>query len=283
MPWRTITADSVLAEFVPAEAAMLQATQNSLTGLSNTLTDVIKEYVGALAAVGKPVNNDGSVPDQLRRHIIAKAKWTWLRQFPKLPAFKTKERADAAAEADRIYAQLCNNTFGAVEAPYGTDITTGNWNSQPKLIMRTMPTPQPSLQFQQMPTLSPLYANPNADGDFVETNSPGVPQPPLNLSAAGNNMFITLTWLPALNGLTYNIYRGTSTGGELATPIATGITGTNYKDSGLTNGVTYFYQVTSVNGPMESNLSNEVNATPGHPFTKPKADFSSTGITMDSN
>jgi hypothetical protein len=262
MPWRTITADSVLAEFVPAEAAMLQATQNSLTGLSSTLTDVIKEYVGALAAVGKPVTNDGSVPDQLRRHIIAKAKWTWLRQFPKLPAFKTKERADAAAEADRIYAQLCNNTFGAVEAPYGTDITTGNWNSQPKLIMRTMPTPQPSVQFQQTPTLSPLYANPNAQDDFVETNSPGVPQTPQNFSAAANNAAVVLTWLPALNAATYNIYRGTSPGGELATPIATGISGTDYKDSGLTNGVTYYYQVSAVNGAMESNLSLEASATP---------------------
>ena len=241
---------------------MLQATQNSTTGLANSLSDVVKEFVGALAAIGKPVNNDGSVPDQLRRHIVSKAVWTWLKHFPQLKAFKTKEREDAAKEADRVYARICNNTYGAVEAPYGTDITTGNWNSQPKLIMRTMPTPPPVLQFQQATTQSPLYANPNALDDSVETNSPGVPQRPENFSAAANNAAVVLTWLPAPNAATYNIYRGLTPGGELATPIASGIAATNYKDTGLTNGITYYYQVSAVNGAMESNLSLEASATP---------------------
>jgi len=60
----------------------------------------------------------------------------------------------------------------------------------------------------------------------------------------------------------YNVYRGTSSGGESGTALATGITTTNYTDSAVTNGVTYYYEVRGVSGGGTGNPSNEANATP---------------------
>jgi fibronectin type 3 domain-containing protein len=73
---------------------------------------------------------------------------------------------------------------------------------------------------------------------------------------------VTLSWTASANAASYNLYRGTAPGGENSTPVATGITGTGFTDNGLTNGTTYFYQVTAVNANGESPRSNEASATP---------------------
>ena len=45
-------------------------------------------------------------------------------------------------------------------------------------------------------------------------------------------------------------------------PFRTGVTGTSFTDTGLTNGTQYFYRVTAVNGVGESSQSTEASATP---------------------
>ncbi|MFN0104675.1 MAG: DUF1800 family protein, partial [Bryobacteraceae bacterium] len=80
---------------------------------------------------------------------------------------------------------------------------------------------------------------------------------------------MSLTWTAAAGALTYNVYRGTS-GGELSVPKATGVTATNYLDTGLLNGITYYYKVTAVNASGMSGRSNEASATPRPPVTPPE-------------
>ncbi len=65
----------------------------------------------------------------------------------------------------------------------------------------------------------------------------------------------------------YNIYRGTTSGGEteIGTVPATQL---NYNDTGLTNGVNYYYEVAAVNIMGPGTLSNEVI---GYPRTTPSA------------
>ena len=65
----------------------------------------------------------------------------------------------------------------------------------------------------------------------------------------------------------YNIYRGTTSGGEteIGTVPATQL---NYNDTGLTNGVNYYYEVAAVNIMGPGTLSNEVI---GYPRTTPSS------------
>jgi len=93
------------------------------------------------------------------------------------------------------------------------------------------------------------------------------PGAPTNLAVTAGTGQISLTWTPGSNATSYNIYRGTTAGGESATPIATGVTATNYVNTGLTNGTTYYYKVASVNSVGTSAQSNEASAKPGYTGT----------------
>lgn len=76
---------------------------------------------------------------------------------------------------------------------------------------------------------------------------------------------VTLTW-PAVPGTqTYRLYRGTSPNGQASTPVATGIEGVTYIDTGLANGTPYFYRLSAVNATGEGLRSEEDSATPSGP------------------
>src|SRR5580700_4666377 len=82
--------------------------------------------------------------------------------------------------------------------------------------------------------------------------------------ASGGSAQVVLNWTSATGASSYKVYRATTSGGPVATSLlTTGVTGTSYTDSGVTNGDTYVYQMTSVdsNG-VESILSRYVIASP---------------------
>ena len=84
--------------------------------------------------------------------------------------------------------------------------------------------------------------------------------PPTNLAATGLNNAVGLSWNAGLYAASYNVYRSASASGPF-TVVASALTTTGYLDSGLTNGTTYYYEVTSV-GMGESGPSNLASATP---------------------
>ncbi|MBI3411176.1 MAG: fibronectin type III domain-containing protein, partial [Planctomycetes bacterium] len=108
----------------------------------------------------------------------------------------------------------------------------------------------------------------NSGGESVKTSEvsarPQVSAPaaPTNLTATPASTQVTLTWTASSGATSYNIYRSTTPGGEGSTPVQTGITSTSFTNTGLTNGTTYYYQVTAVNAGGESAKSSEVSATP---------------------
>jgi len=89
---------------------------------------------------------------------------------------------------------------------------------------------------------------------------PTIPAAPTGLKATPGNAQVALTWTGSAGATSYNVYRGTSSGGE--TLLASGLTATSYTNTGLTNGTTYFYQVAAVNSGGTSGKSSEVSAKP---------------------
>jgi hypothetical protein len=90
------------------------------------------------------------------------------------------------------------------------------------------------------------------------TSSP--PPAPTNLVATGAHKKINLTWSSSGSGVTYTVYRSTSSGAE--TSYRTGVGGTSFADTSVTSGVTYYYQVTAVGPGGESARSNQAQAKP---------------------
>jgi hypothetical protein len=88
------------------------------------------------------------------------------------------------------------------------------------------------------------------------------PAAPTGLGATAGNTQVSLSWTASSGAASYNVYRGTSAGGESTTPVVTGITGTTYTNTGLTNGTAYYYKVAAVNSAGTSGYSNEASATP---------------------
>ncbi len=96
---------------------------------------------------------------------------------------------------------------------------------------------------------------------FVATQvSVTIPAAPTNLVASAGNAQVSLTWNASTGATSYNVKRATVSGGPYTTVASP--TTTSYTDTGLTNGTTYYYVVTAVNGAGESGNSNQASATP---------------------
>jgi hypothetical protein len=86
------------------------------------------------------------------------------------------------------------------------------------------------------------------------------PATPDKLTAIAADAQVALSWTKT--GPSYDVYRGTTAGGENEKPIATGVRTNHYIETGLTNGTTYYYKVVAMNGIGTSEKSMEVSATP---------------------
>src|SRR5207245_1349488 len=91
---------------------------------------------------------------------------------------------------------------------------------------------------------------------------------------------VTLSWqAPSSNGGSvityYKIYKSTSSGTEVYLTTRGNVT--SYTDLAVTNGITYFYQVTALNSVGESPRSNEASAIPPAPPSAPQ-NLQATGV-----
>jgi hypothetical protein len=109
---------------------------------------------------------------------------------------------------------------------------------------------------------------PSAGGDrtaalSITDNAPGSPQT-VSLAGAGSHDVI-LSWAASetSGNVVYNVYRGTTSGGESSTPLnASPINGITYVDESVASGATYYYVVTAVNSNgVQSAASGQTEAT----------------------
>lgn len=108
---------------------------------------------------------------------------------------------------------------------------------------------------------NPTALGPNFDKIVVSLGTPS------GLQTGASDGRVSLSWVAPAGDATFNVYRGTTSGGE--TLLASGLAATNYTDTAVTNGTTYFYFVTAMN-PMlggESPPSDEASAEPRYATT----------------
>ncbi len=97
------------------------------------------------------------------------------------------------------------------------------------------------------------------------TVPPGIPT---GLTATPGDTQVALQWNTVSGATSYKVKRATANGGPYTT-IDGSVAGTNYLDTAVTNGITYYYVVSSVGPSGESFNSGSVSATPNIPLGSP--------------
>jgi fibronectin type 3 domain-containing protein len=90
------------------------------------------------------------------------------------------------------------------------------------------------------------------------------PATPTGLQATGGNAQVSLSWNASSGAASYDVKRATTNGGPYNTAVASP-TATNYTDTTVTNGTTYYYVVSAVNTAGQSANSAQASATPASP------------------
>ncbi|MFO1514119.1 MAG: fibronectin type III domain-containing protein [Verrucomicrobiota bacterium] len=85
------------------------------------------------------------------------------------------------------------------------------------------------------------------------------------MGGVAENGQAALTWLASSNATSYNVKRSLANGGPYSTVAS--VTATNVTDTGLTNGVTYYYVVSALNPAGESADSTAVALVPEPPLS----------------
>jgi fibronectin type 3 domain-containing protein len=102
----------------------------------------------------------------------------------------------------------------------------------------------------------------NSNESAATPSAPATPPPtPSGLQATAGNAQVSLTWNASAGATSYNLKRSTVNGGPYSTAVASP-TATNYTDTTVTNGTTYYYVVSAVNSAGESANSAQASATP---------------------
>ncbi|HTJ79865.1 MAG TPA: discoidin domain-containing protein [Rariglobus sp.] len=117
-------------------------------------------------------------------------------------------------------------------------------------------------------------------GEFNVTGTPvSSPGAPNSVTVASGYGQASLSWAAVSGATTYTIKRSTTSGGPYAV-VASNILGTSFTDTGLTNGVTYYYVVSAVNNSGTSINSAEASIAVGSlPSPWQTTDIGSVGVT----
>ena len=109
----------------------------------------------------------------------------------------------------------------------------------------------------------------SADSTQATATPVSPPAAPGNPIATGTNAQVALTWNAAAGATSYTLKRSTTNGSGYL-PINTGAT-TNYTDTAVSNGTTYYYVVIATNAGGSSGNSTQAIGTPVAPPSPPTA------------
>ncbi|MFO7991656.1 MAG: NosD domain-containing protein [Thermoplasmata archaeon] len=107
----------------------------------------------------------------------------------------------------------------------------------------------------------------SGESNEISATPLSVPSPPLELEATDGDLYIDLYWdAPNDDGGSniqeFLIYRGTEENGDKQQIDSVPGDTYNYRDEDVSYGITYYYNITALNGVGESEPSDDVSATP---------------------
>ena len=151
---------------------------------------------------------------------------------------------------------------GANQADFSDAVTLYTVAAQPATGVFTSATIASPAAFRYVRYLSPNNGWGNvAEVQFYGYQSLVAPPVPGGLAAAAvSSSQINLVWNTFTNAASYKVKRSLTNGGPYAV-VATGVTATNYPDSGLNAGTVYYYVVSAVVSGSETSNSVPVAAT----------------------
>lgn len=155
------------------------------------------------------------------------------------------------------------NYTGYMSSPLNFTLVGGSNGTNTVKIILPAGAPTPTTSSPGMDTWK-NFQNFTKLRDTVFTLAIQTASAPTSPSATPGDKTVTLSWsLPASVGggtiSSYKIYRATTSGAEVMVNTASSL---SFTDTGLTDGQTYYYQVSAVNAGGEGLLSTEVAATP---------------------
>jgi hypothetical protein len=147
---------------------------------------------------------------------------------------------------------------------------TFNWNSTGVMTGAKVVTTQFSLPANLPAATYSLVVVANGNPSAAQTFTYAPPPVPTGLTAAsGSNAFASLKWNASTGAAAYNLKRSSTSGGYFST-IAT-LSGLAFTNTGLTNGLTYYYKVAAIGSGGPSSDSAAVSAIPAGPPLIPGA------------
>ena len=114
--------------------------------------------------------------------------------------------------------------------------------------------------------------------EILSSSTPAPPATPTGLAAIAGNASMILSWNATPGATSYNIFCGTTSGGEGTTAVGTSTTN-GFTVTGLTNGTEYYCTVSATNSAGTSAQSSEVSGLPttGSPPPPSSLDISAGG------
>jgi len=112
-------------------------------------------------------------------------------------------------------------------------------------------------------TFTPSASGPRTGTLSIADNASGSPQAASFVGTGSQDVILSWGASPTSAVVGYNVYRGTTSGGESSTALnPTPINGTTFVDENVTPGTTYYYVVKSIGSNDQlSGPSNEAEAS----------------------
>jgi hypothetical protein len=178
----------------------------------------------------------------------------WMKYSVAIPAgpFSVTARVAANATGGIFHVEVGTNFVALLNVP-----ATGGWQSWTTLSPQAFTNLAPASYFRVVVDTAGFNLN------WLQFTSL-LPVAPTGLVATSSISQVKLNWSAVPGVTSYKIKRANLSGGTYAT-VASGVTATNYLDTTVTNGSTFFYVATAVNAYGESLISNEASAAVPYP------------------